>query len=78
VIQSVCGIFAVVATDAGTVFQMFYFATVAYWSLTALICIRHFDRLSTIDVLIVQWGFIVALVVIPLITALLWNLYGYL
>ena len=70
------GVLAATATDGGALFQIWYFATAAYWASTGLIWVLHRNTLSRTDVIIVAYGFVIALVTVPFLMNFFWRLYG--
>jgi len=76
VMCGVIGLLFAVALDGGVSFQIWYFATAAYWSATLLVWTFHRNDLSRVDLFVVRWGFWIALFTVPFLSALFWRLYG--
>ena len=63
--------------DGGQVFQMFAYATLAYWGGFGIIMARRRHHLTSADKLLIRWGYMMLWPISGFVTGFVWHLRGY-
>jgi hypothetical protein len=76
--QAVLLMLGLAILDGGGVFQVLAYAAAAYWVGFAVILVRRYSKLTWMDKVLIRWGYLIlAFIISPFVTRVMWNIRGY-
>jgi hypothetical protein len=75
-LQATILVFTALLLDGGTIFQVCVYALVGFWGGVTVLRIRAKGELSTLDLLLIRYGYVPACIISFFVTREVWHLRG--